>query len=241
METVVMLPSLAASGRTWRHQVDALGGEFAVLTPELPGHAGDPGPFTLARATAEVTDLLDRTPGPVHLVGLSLSATVAVLACLARPGRLGSLVLSGGIAAPPPGLAVQRAVTTLLPEPVLARGAARLLAPALAERPEVERHRLLAEVTEDFRAAGRRTYLDALRQLARADLRPRLGEVTAPTLVLCGSRDRVNLRGARELAAGIPDARLEIVPGVGHLWQLEQPELFSRTIAEFARENAARP
>ncbi|MFU8870844.1 alpha/beta fold hydrolase [Micromonospora sp. SL4-19] len=237
METIILLPSLAATNRTWRRQVDTLGADHSVLAPDLPGHGSSPGPFTLERAVADVTGLIDDVPGPVHLVGLSLSATVAVLACLARPGRLDSLVLSGGIAAPPPALAVQRAVATLLPGRVMARLAAGLLAPALGGLPERERARLVGEATEDFRAVGRRTYLDALRELARTDLRPRLGEVATPTLVLCGSRDKANLRGARELADGIPRARLEIVPGVGHLWHLEQPELFSRTVGDFVREN----
>ncbi|MEH0843298.1 alpha/beta hydrolase [Micromonospora sp. CPCC 205711] len=240
METIVLLPPLAASGRTWRRQVDELSGEFAVHAPELPGHGGSPGPFTFDRAVAEVAGLIDRTAGPVHLVGLSLSATVAVLACLARPGRVGSLVLSGGIAAPPRALAVQRAITGLLPAAVIARMAARLLAPSLAGLPADERDRILAEASEDFRTAGRRTYLDGLRELARTDLRPSLGEVTAPTLVLCGSRDRLNVPGALELADGIPHSRLRIVRGVGHLWHLEQPGLFSRTIGDLVRENQAR-
>ncbi|SBT54352.1 alpha/beta fold hydrolase [Micromonospora narathiwatensis] len=238
METIILLPPLAATARTWRRQVDAFGTDFSVLTPDLPGHGSTPGPFTLDRAVAEVTGLLDREPGPVHLVGLSLSATVAVQACLARPGRLDSLVLSGGIAAPPPALAVQRAVAALVPARVMAQLAARVLAPTLGGLPESERARTVSEATEDFRAVGRRTYLDALRELARTDLRPRLGEVTTPTLVLCGSRDKANLRGAQELAEGIPAARLEIVPGVGHLWHLERPEIFSRTIGDFVRENA---
>lgn len=220
--------------------MEGLGGEFAVRTPELPGHGGNPGPFTFDRAVAEVAELIDATTGPVHLVGLSLSATVAVLACLARPGRVASLVLSGGIAAPPPALAVQRAITGLMPGPVIARMAARLLAASLAGRPADERARILAEADEDFRTAGRRTYRDGLRELARTDLRPRLGEVTAPTLVLCGSRDRLNVPGALELADGIPDSRLRIVRDVGHLWHLEQPELFSRTIGEFVREKQTR-
>ena len=53
------------------------------------------------------------------------------------------------------------------------------------------------------------------------------------TLVLCGSRDIANLAPARELAATIPNAELRIVRGAGHPWNQQEPELFSRTIAEF--------
>jgi len=71
-----------------------------------------------------------------------------------------------------------------------------------------------------------------LRELARTDLRPRLGEITSPTLVVCGERDEVNQPLSRELAAGIPDAELRIIPGVGHLWNLEQPETFTALLTE---------
>lgn len=55
------------------------------------------------------------------------------------------------------------------------------------------------------------------------------------TLVLCGDRDRVNLPAARSLAAGIPHARLAVIPGAGHLWNLTEPDVFSATVGDFFR------
>jgi len=86
---------------------------------------------------------------------------------------------------------------------------------------------------QDFRRCGKRTYLAALREISRIDLRPRLGQVAVPTLVLCGSKDRPNIPLSRELAAGIPGAELRIVPDATHLWNLQQPETFNLTVAEF--------
>lgn len=54
-----------------------------------------------------------------------------------------------------------------------------------------------------------------------------------PTLVLCGSKDRPNIPLTRELAAAIPGAELRIVPDATHLWNLQQPEVFNRTVADF--------
>jgi pimeloyl-ACP methyl ester carboxylesterase len=54
-----------------------------------------------------------------------------------------------------------------------------------------------------------------------------------PTLVLCGSKDRANIPLSRELAEGIPGAELRIVPDATHLWNLQQPEAFNVTVAEF--------
>lgn len=91
----------------------------------------------------------------------------------------------------------------------------------------------IAIAAEDFRRCGKPTYLAGLREISRIDLRPRLGQVAVPTLVLCGSKDRANIPLTRELAAGIPGAELRIVPDATHLWNLQQPEAFNRAVAEF--------
>jgi pimeloyl-ACP methyl ester carboxylesterase len=59
-----------------------------------------------------------------------------------------------------------------------------------------------------------------------------------PTLVACGARDRANLGPSREMAAGMPNAELRIVPDAVHLWNLQQPELFNETVAEFVARSS---
>ncbi len=54
-----------------------------------------------------------------------------------------------------------------------------------------------------------------------------------PTLVLCGERDRINLKLSRRLAEGLPDARFEVVPGAGHVANLDNPEAFNTLLREF--------
>jgi pimeloyl-ACP methyl ester carboxylesterase len=63
---------------------------------------------------------------------------------------------------------------------------------------------------------------------------PWLHRLTAPTLVVCGAPDPlVPAQNARLLARQIPDARLELIPGGGHLWLLEQPEASAGLIDGF--------
>ena len=212
METVILIPALATTARLWRTQAEALAATHHVVICELPGHGAVPGPFSLDAATEAVADAIDAAESPVVLCGISLGATVAALACLARPEGVRKLILSGGVAHPPPALAVQRAVAKVLPLSLLARIAAAQQGP---------------DGAADMRALGKPAYLTALRELARTDLRPRLREISAPTLVVCGERDRVNLPLSRELADGIANAELRIIPGAGHLWNLEQPDVFT--------------
>jgi pimeloyl-ACP methyl ester carboxylesterase len=60
--------------------------------------------------------------------------------------------------------------------------------------------------------------------MARPDLRPRLPAITAPLLALVGEADGLTPpEHAREVVDAVPAARLEIVPGAGHLLSWEQP------------------
>jgi len=60
--------------------------------------------------------------------------------------------------------------------------------------------------------------------MARPDLRPALPRIACPLLAVVGEADRLTPpEHAREIAAAVPGARLEIVPGAGHLPGWEQP------------------
>ncbi len=101
------------------------------------------------------------------------------------------------------------------------------------DRPGVRR------LIEDFRRDGR-TNLDAAKVwesglYQRIDIRPLLGDVRAPTLVLTGELDLIcGPAHARQLAEAIPHATVEIVPDCGHMIGAEAPAEFKRAIEAFA-------
>ncbi len=91
----------------------------------------------------------------------------------------------------------------------------------------------LAEIMTDVRPAGVKPMATAF---AEADLRGALGSIAVPTLLLYGERDdRAPPPVGQAINRGIPGSRLVILPGVGHLLNLEATEAFNREVRRFLR------
>jgi 3-oxoadipate enol-lactonase len=70
----------------------------------------------------------------------------------------------------------------------------------------------------------------------RFDVSEELGRLTMPALVLYGERDRANAPLSEWLAAGLPDARVAVVPGAGHEANVDAPEGFTAALRTFLDE-----
>lgn len=221
--TVILLHAMGASGRMWRGTREALDGVCRVVAPDLPGHGDSTDRFSMAGALRSVRSLL--ADAPAYLVGASLGANVALEVALAEPDRVAGLLLAGAmVRVPRATLAVQRALTAVLPVAATSRLSASVVAPP----DPIDR----AAFTADIRRAGRHAQTDALRALREEDLLPRLHTITTPALVCYGSTDRTNLPSAALLAEHLPNATLRILDGAGHLWPLQRPG----TCAQLVRE-----
>jgi 3-oxoadipate enol-lactonase len=109
----------------------------------------------------------------------------------------------------------------------------RLFAPAFQEKnPELMRDR-----REAFLRTDAEVFQQACEALAGLDLRPRLSQVKVPVLVLVGEHDEATPPPmSHELAAGLPNARLTVLPGCAHVPQLQSPELFLDAIEGFLQQ-----
>jgi 3-oxoadipate enol-lactonase len=224
MSVIVLVHALGSSARAWQPQVAALAERHKVLAPDLPGHGEAPGPFGLEPAAFAVAELIAAEPEPVHLVGISVGATVAMLAALDDPARIASLTLSGGTAHAP-GVALQRNLMRLMPTGMIAALMSGMYAGGRPDRK--------SQAKADLRTAGKRAFVTGLTELAALDLRPRLADLKTPALILCGTKDKENIASARELAEALPNAHLDLIPEAGHIWNLQFPDLFTAKLTEF--------
>ena len=230
----------------WQPQLAALGNEFTVVAWDEPGagRSSDvPAHFTLqdyAECLAALVDSLEL--GPAHIVGLSWGGTVVLEFYHQHPELALTLILADTYAG---------WKGSLLEEDVRARveGVQQMLAapadefkpttPGLfASGPPTEFLPLLGQMDADVRPESIRTMLPLM---ADADQRDLLQRIAVPTLLIWGELDtRSPITVAHQFEQAIPDTRLVVIPGAGHMSNLEQPERFNDVVREFCRAHSLR-
>ena len=232
--TLILLHGLGMSAWMWRPQLAVLGAHYHTITPNLPG-VGVPTdePFTLERAAQFVVELAQTQIGPAHICGLSLGAMVALQVYQTAPELVASLVLSGGQFHPNRLLmGVQQALMSLIPEREFNDDVPKQFRQRYPE--------CVAAAQAMPRQIDKRSIMTVVRTMAAVDFRHLLPTVAVPTLVVCGAKDTPNLSASRHMARAIPHATLKIIPHVGHVWNLEEPDLFAQTVLTFVQRVDAR-
>jgi pimeloyl-ACP methyl ester carboxylesterase len=242
--TLVFAHGAAEDSRVWQPQLAALADSFTVVAWDEPGagRSSDvPTEFGLAdyaRCLAALIEVLEL--GPAHVAGLSWGGTVVQELYRHRPELVATLILVDTYAG----------WRGSLPEAeVRARvaGAREILAappdtfdptlPGLfAGHPPSEFLPLLQEMAADVRPHSMR---NALVVMAEADQRDLLPHIAVPTLLIWGELDaRSPLSVARQFEAAIPSTRLSVIPGAGHVSNLERPAQFNEAVREFCRAHS---
>ena len=165
----------------------------------------------------------------MHLVGLSMGGRIARNFALHHPERLHSLVLAstnpGFDALSPEG--VKRFVTerrTAKPEGLRKLLGSRARAGAYEE--------LLESVSSIHEASYQKTLEASVAQDRFAPIE----DIRVPTLVIAGDEDTVYPPSmAKDMARRIPGAELQLMRGVGHLGNLEQPDEFNQAVLQFLK------
>jgi 3-oxoadipate enol-lactonase/4-carboxymuconolactone decarboxylase len=217
---LVLGPSLGTTLDLWEPQLPDLTATWRVLRYDLPGHGGSRtfhGTVSdFAGAVAELLGVLGLEK--VAYAGVSLGGAVGTTLALEHPNRVASLVLCCTSArfGPPSGWHERAArVRSEGLEP---------LADMLVGRWFTAGHTATREARAMLTSVDPEGYAACCEALAAFDVRDRLGEVSAPSLVIAGAEDVATpLEHAETLAKGIPGAELVIVPGAAHLANLERP------------------
>ena len=242
---LVFVHGAAGDGRMWQPQLAALRDEFTVVAWDEPGagrSADAPAGFGLADYARCLAALIEALAlGPAHVAGLSWGGTLALELYRHRPELVATLVLAdtyAGWKGSLPGDEVRARVA--LARRMLDAPPGRFdptLPGLFAGDPPAEFLALLEEVAAAVRPETLRTELAVMAETDQRDLLPRIG---APALLIWGELDaRSPLGVARQLERAIPDSELVVIPGCGHVSNLEAPERFTAAVRRFCRAHAA--
>jgi 3-oxoadipate enol-lactonase len=236
--TLVLLHSLLAGPSSFDRVVPQLSKRVRVVVPELPGFGRSPAaPGGLVGAADVVADAVRKVaPNEKPIVlGNGYGGFVVLQMALRHPGIASRLVFADcGARFSEPGREAFRN---------MAKGAAakgleaiadvamrRLFAPDFqAAHPE-----LIAERRAAFLATNLDVFQTACNDMAALDVLDQLKNVATPALVMVGEQDEATPpEMSVALAKGLPDAKLQILPGCAHVPQLQDPEKFLAVLLPF--------
>ena len=237
---IVLLHGFTHDSRVWRPQLEGLSDQFTVIAWDAPG-AGQtsdpPETFAISDWADCLCELLDAVGVPTaHIVGLSWGGLLAQEFYRRHSPRVRSLVLAdtyagwkGSLPEPIPEerLAACLRDASLPPSEFVPR----YLPGMLSESPTGEVREELGRIMSEFHPIGFRLMATAL---ARADTRDLLPTIRVPTLLVWGDADARSPIGiAHQLRDAIRDARLAVIPGAGHVSNLEASTRFNAEVRDF--------
>jgi pimeloyl-ACP methyl ester carboxylesterase len=249
-EPVLLAYGIGGNTGMWEPNIDALSAHHRLILWEPRGHARsdspeDPRQVTFAHWTWDLHDLLDHLKIERGIVGgLSLGGGIATRFALAHPGRVRALLIIDSSSASGLPLGVDNIVMRAKSiEVTLAGGMDAMADFAIASNPNVSGRIKLdpsarKEIFDYYRMLTPIGYANALRALLQMDyITDRLGEITAPTLLVCGDEDP-SLGPMREIQKRIPHASFTLLSPAGHFANRDQPEAFNRAVSDFLKSLA---
>jgi pimeloyl-ACP methyl ester carboxylesterase len=226
MLPITFLPGLACDADIWREQL-------AALSPRHTLHVSDVH-SRFATLPQMAAALLAEQPGDLLLCGTSMGGMLALEVQRQSPQRVKSMAILASSARPDtPDLIRLRSEAIVLFEQgrmldVLQANVPFAFDPAHAQA-LVPRYLAMMQ-----RAGAAQLVAQNRAIMARIDSRPLLPCIACPTLVVVGASDLLTPpEHAREMAALIPGARLEILPRCGHLLTWEQPQRVNALLADW--------
>jgi 3-oxoadipate enol-lactonase / 4-carboxymuconolactone decarboxylase len=241
---LLLLDSLGSTTEMWTPIVGVLAEQFRVVRIDHRGHGGSaPSPVGTPSSVADLAEDVLTTMdelglGRVDAAGVSLGGMVGMWLAIHRPERIGRLALLCTSAHLTPleqwhnrADAVRAHGMSAISDAVVARW----ITPSLAGRdPE-----LVARLGAMVSSIDAESYAQCCEAIATMDLRPDLGRIAAPTVVVAGANDVAIPRDQLEaIASAMANARLEVLEDAAHVPTFERPGAVAAILIEHFRAGA---
>ncbi|MBW7836061.1 MAG: alpha/beta fold hydrolase [Sphingomonadales bacterium] len=238
---LIFLHGIGGNRLNWQDQVNEFSGRFTTIAWDARGYGDSDDPKTpleFSQFAEDLRNLLDHLGAKkAHLVGLSMGGMIVQDFYGRHPERVLTLTLvntSSGFHVL--SKAEQSEFLDKRLKPLEAGLTLKQIAPPMADvllaaKATAEaRHKIL----QSLEALRAEPYKMTLRAILTTDFRSVLPKIKVPTLIIVGDEDRVlPPRESESLARLIPHSDLVVLKGVGHLSNIEAPEVFNAKLEEF--------
>jgi pimeloyl-ACP methyl ester carboxylesterase len=235
---VILIHGAGGTNLYWPPQIRRLHGQ-RIFAPDLPGHGRSEGVGhqVIADYARNILEFMNELGlRAAVLVGHSMGGAVALSLAVEFPRKVIGLGLLGSAAR----LRVSPAILESIASPTGFQNGVQLVTEySYAARTEPR----LKELAARRMAETRQSVLHGdFLACDRFNATEALSEIAVPTLILCGAEDRMTpVRLSESLRDQIPGARLEVIPGAGHMVMLEQPGLTAEGLGRFLDQIPFRP
>jgi pimeloyl-ACP methyl ester carboxylesterase len=236
-DSVLLLHGIGGNSLYWRFQFAGLADRFRLIAWNAPGYfltdnlrAETPSARDYADALRDFTSAV----GVEHFAVIANSFGTRVAQCFAHyhPGRISCAVFTG--TSLPEELPDDRARGLVARVKMIERGAYAFSERATALVGSSTSADTLALVRQTMRATNPSGFMQAARFVNSDDILPLGSGLTMPLLMIQGDQDRVTPAesNAARLAAAVYGARIVMLPGIGHLPEVEAPQVFNELAAQ---------
>ena len=233
---VLLIHSMGADVSMWRDQIAALSDRYRCIAFDCRGHGASSynARFAVAGAAADLKAGLDVLGVETcHLIGLAMGGPIAVSFAAQWPGAVRSVTVADGFVdmREVGGARIPEWAEAIRSTPMDAFGRRYVESRLTASASDEAREGLAAAIAR----VPPEAYIDVMKAIFDGiAFTGEAATIRVPSLVIWGEEDEVTPLGhSQQIADTIPGARLETIPGAGHIANLDQPEAFNRLIADF--------
>src|SRR5919112_882078 len=238
---VLLLHAGIGDRRMWDDQISAFAEHFTVIRFDARGFGETRKPDAPFAPYADAIALLDHLGiTRAHFVGVSMGSQTAIEAAIAAPERVSALVAVAARTGTPVSSTLRAGWNRVneLEEAGDIPGAVeyelRMWVDGPDRGPDAVDPEMRERVREMNAALFARDDVDGEELPLDPPAAERLAEISAPTLIVYGDKDVMDVRqAAGPLAAAIPGAQLAVIPDAAHLPQMERPEIFNEIVLGF--------
>lgn len=226
----VYVCGIEGSGKLFYKQAEDLARDHTVVTFPLRGE----GRYSMPRLVEDLAWVIGEAGGGATVLGESFGGLLTLATALEHPGLFERMILVNTFPHFAERLKIHAGCLLFRAFYPMLKAHRTRTARHVLFSPDVEEEdrRLFREHTREVAREG---YVSRMRIIRDTDLRPRLGEIKTPALVVAGTADRLldSVRAARLMADGLPRARLKLLEGTGHVALLSGRVRVRDWLAEF--------